>query len=85
MQGGEVILILLAIALGLATFVLSSFVLLWRLFRGVGRLVVRPFRARPHANPAHARMRRVCRNPECRKVEERPALYCSRCGRALPR
>lgn len=95
----EIAAFFLVLLLGCAAFVFSVFLLTWRFLALLGRGLARLFGVscavdnRPAAVPHHpvhtrrwgrAGSVQVCPRPECRKLEHRPARYCSQCGHRFP-
>jgi hypothetical protein len=96
----EIAAFFLVLLLGCAAFVFSVFLLAWRFLGLLGRGLSRLFGVSCRgARGAHSSallrqarslrrglttMERVCPRPECRKVEHRPARYCSQCGCRFP-
>jgi hypothetical protein len=85
----DVVVLILVLVLGCAAFIFGILYVIGRLIGGIGRGVISIFRSsRPGASAQRfnpCRKMRVCPRPECRKIENRDALYCSQCGARLTR
>jgi hypothetical protein len=84
---GDVVVIVLLLVCGCAAFLFGAIYLVCQLFIGLGRglmSVVTPGKQRG-ASTVAARPGRAlaCPNSHCRKIERRPAQYCSQCGTSL--
>lgn len=87
---GDLFILLVLLILGFGAFLLTILYGVGWILAACGRLVSRLFRGSSVAPPAIAppaqRVKpRLCPRAECRKIEQRPAKYCSQCGaRLLP-
>lgn len=78
-EGGFLIL-LLAVLAGLLALVFSVLAMIGKTIAAVVSAVLGMLGI---GGGRRAARRRECGNPRCRRVEVRPARFCSRCGRAL--
>lgn len=83
---GEILLVVLILTIGCAAFFFSMIYLLGRFFAFLGRGLVGVFS--PRAAARHRRLAsggafRICPREQCRKIERRPARFCSQCGARL--
>lgn len=67
------LLLLLLVVFGLAAFLFGLLYSVWWVIASAGRGLVSLVRRRP-------RPPRICSRDACRRLEERDARFCSRCG-----
>lgn len=84
---GEILLVVLILTLGCGAFCFCVIYLVCRFFAFLGRGLAGMFGHHPAAKRPPAVLGRtpvrVCPQERCRKVEHRPALFCSQCGARL--
>ncbi len=82
---GEPFIFIVVLILGLAAFFFSILYILARVvgfvFSGLGRMLGGSGRRTPIGHGASAGL--ICPREGCRKVENRPARFCSQCGARL--
>lgn len=90
MGGGDFTALILLLLIGFGAFFFGIIWLVWSLFAGMGRGVMSLMRGRPVPQSTHPRpfaraavIGRICPRAECRKLERRPARFCSQCGARL--
>jgi hypothetical protein len=86
---GDLIVVLLLLALGAFAFVLGVLAMVWRGIARVGRGLLAMVGVYPAGQAGRGALRgvaprlRLCRNEKCRSAERRAARYCARCGEKL--
>jgi hypothetical protein len=82
---GEILLVVLILTIGCAAFFFCVVYLIGRGFLLVGRGLAGLFRRASDGATLEAggRACRVCPREQCRKLEHRPARFCSQCGARL--
>lgn len=84
---GEILLVVFILTLGCGAFCFCVIYLACRFLAFLGRGIAGMFGHRPAAQRLPAALGRtqlrVCPQEQCRKVEQRPALFCSQCGARL--
>lgn len=90
MAGGDFTALILMLLLGFGAFILGGAWLAWSVLAGAFRTLISLMRGRPAAavrQGAGMKIRtrdvKFCPRPQCRKVERRPARFCSQCGARL--
>lgn len=90
MGGGDFTALILLLLVGFGAFFFGIIWLVWSLFAGMGRGVMNLMRGKPVDRAPRwspfekaAGAQRLCPRAECRKVERRPARFCSQCGARL--
>ncbi len=85
---GEILLVVLILTLGCAAFFFCVVYVFCRFLAWMGRgalgLFTRPRRKAVRVRVVENGPYRICPREQCRKVERRPARFCSRCGARLP-